>query len=558
MTLLRHIYHCIALLFAITAGDAFAAETSSAVFSKQVTALTGDWEAEDWKKGVMKMHPTKYTWQSDNYLEVILEEPKQGRDPKQVLVEKHGVIQPNKKTFDSQDAEELAAGVWTLMGDWVDTYGDKNFSIWGIVETKADTLITFSSNCQPKQDEAEFKACRDSIIKILALLRDRDLILPEPEFPLSVAYWTANYKNSGVSTLTYSNYSNTVNATIRVSPPLNIPEEKLMSVIEEFSQGSWDSTFDSYEKNPPSHQWVGSTDDPWIRSFFPDELMDGASTIMAGSIKLADGRSVLLSVRCPNESWQSRCSRGVEQSRFWLQSGVVEKRRQKIIAANTEPIPKNGLKNSDVLAIHGTFEVNGITPYFDGNYFLKDGRVYSSTTDAPMMIDPIKSRKDDPGSWGRWQRTGNSMRVSWDDGSTSDIPTSPSNTMVGGAKGMRLTGYYGSISSSGNGITGTGFVNRSGYTFYADGTFTGSSSNMFSVGGFVGDGAMPTQIVSGGGSSKSARSRYEIDGYTIAFFYPDGQVSRRAFALNAADANNPKRETLYIDGSSLTLNGGED
>ena len=80
---------------------------------------------------------------------------------------------------------------------------------------------------------------------------------------------------------------------------------------------------------------------------------------------------------------------------------------------------------------------------------------------------------------------------------------------------------------------------------------------MFSVGGFVADSVLPTQIASGGGGSKSAKARYEIDGYMITFFYPDGQISRRAFAMNAKDANNPKRETIYIDGSAQTLNGGE-
>ncbi len=526
--------------------------------SKSLLALTGDWVAEDWKEGWIKMHPDKYTWQSDNYFEVVVEEPKQARNAKQVMIERFDTMTPNKKTFDSRDAEEHATGVWTVMGNWTDTYGDANHSIWGTIETKANTLISFQSNCQPdKGGDAEYRACLASVVKIIGLLQNRSLILPEPPSPLTIPNWRSSYSNSGVSTLTNSNYNRTVSAIIRVSPPLNIQADKLKPVIQEFGESSWGGFPTGTAKTPHTESWVGNESDPWFRSSFTNSIEDNTATVITGSVKTADGRNILISVNCPYTGWQSSCARGVEQAKFWIQTGIVEQRRQKIIAAKNIPLPANGMKNSDVLGIYVESSLNAGTFSMDGNYYFKNGAVYRGTEFAPVQIDPVASKQKNPESWGRWTRKGKDMHIIWGDGDTSEVSATQSNLLIGGVKGMRLQGYYGSISSTGNLITGSGSVNRSGYTFNLDGTFNSSQSNMFSVGGFVGDSVLPTQIASGGGGSTSAKSRYEIDGYTITFTYPDGQIVRKSFALYANDVDDPERATLYIGGSPQTLNGGE-
>jgi hypothetical protein len=112
----------LAVFAALFSSPAFAEPTA---FSKQVTALTGDWEAEEMKEGRIKLHPVKYTWQSDNYITIAIEEPRMGRDAKQVFINAHGeAITPNKKSFYPREAQEHATDIWTLMGNWTDTYGD--------------------------------------------------------------------------------------------------------------------------------------------------------------------------------------------------------------------------------------------------------------------------------------------------------------------------------------------------------------------------------------------------------------------------------------------------
>jgi hypothetical protein len=534
-------------------------------FSKQVTALTGDWEAEEMKEGRIKLHPEKYTWQSDNYFTIAIEEPRMGRDPKQVYLNAHGeTITPNKKSFYPREAKESSAGVWALFGDWTDTYGDANLSIWGIIKTDADTLIRFEANCQPdKGDPGEFDACTKTAAKLMGLLRDRQLIMPEPRDPLVISGWKSSYATNGVSTLTSSNYNNTVTAIIQVSPPMMIPADKLQPVIAEFSKGLWDNLVTGAAKTPSSQSWVGTTTNPWIRATFPNSIQeDNASTIMAGSEKLADGRTVLIAVACPYIGWQETCAYGVERSQFWIKTGIMEKRAKKIVDAHNVPLPANGMKNSDVLGIYteSNYDAMSATFSMDGNYYFKDGRAYKRTKYAPWQIDPIASKQEDPNDWGRWTRKGDKVQIVWGDGDTDDVSATSSNLLVGGPKNMRLSGYYGSIYSSGNLITGSGFVQRSGYTFYPDGTFKSSTSSMFSVGGFVGEGAggaSPSTLASGGGGSTSGRARYEIDGFGITFYYPDGRITRMGFAIYARDVDNPKRETIYIGGSAETLNGGE-
>jgi hypothetical protein len=516
------------------------------------------------KEGRIKLHPEKYTWQSDNYITIAIEEPRMGRDAKQVFINAHGeTITPNKKSFYPREAQEHATDIWTLMGNWTDTYGDANFSMWGIIKTTADTLIRFEVNCQPdKGDPGEFNACTNSTIKIMELLQNRQLIMPEPTDPLVIPGWKSSYATNGVSTLTSSNYNNTVTAIIQVSPPMNIPPDKLQPVIAEFSKGLWDNLVTGAAKTPLSQSWVGTTTNPWIRATFPNRIEeDSVSTVMAGSEKLADGRTVLIAVACPYTGWQEACAYGVERSQFWIKTGIMEKRAKKIVDAHNVPLPANGMKNSDVLGIYteSNYDAMSATFSMDGNYYFKDGRVYRRTKYAPWQIDPVASKQEDPNDWGRWTRKGDKVQIIWSDGDTDDVSATSSNLLVGGPKNMRLSGYYGSISSSGNLITGSGSVNRSGYTFYPDGTFTSSSSNMFSVGGFTADsGAMPVQIASGGGGSTSGRARYEIDGFGITFYYPDGRITRKGFAIYARDVDNPKRETIYISGSAETLNGGED
>lgn len=52
-----------------------AADDPPTQFSRQITALTGDWQAEDWRNGTIKTHPDKYTWQSDVHLTLLPKNP---------------------------------------------------------------------------------------------------------------------------------------------------------------------------------------------------------------------------------------------------------------------------------------------------------------------------------------------------------------------------------------------------------------------------------------------------------------------------------------------------
>lgn len=97
-----------------------------------------------------------------------------------------------------------------------------------------------------------------------------------------------------------------------------------------------------------------------------------------------------------------------------------------------------------------------------------------------------------------------------------------------------------------------GVVNRSGYTLRPDGSFQSSRSSSFSVSAFLPNGdAGPTQIASGARSNQGSVARYEVDGFMITFYYPDGQIERRSFAIPAAEAGKASPSQVMIGGTVL-------
>ena len=274
---------------------------------------------------------------------------------------------------------------------------------------------------------------------------------------------------------------------------------------------------------------------------------------MAGSTRTPDGRTVLLSVRCPNAGWQSTCASGMDQAKFQIGTGVVEQRRLALVAATQTPLPANGIRPEQILGIYATGKFNGASFVMDGCLFLNDGTAYRDLGAIPATIDPVATRRDQPGKWGRWTRTGGTMDVAWGDGSRSSVAATPDTLLTGGTPATRLHGHYATVSSSGGLTPGSGWVSRSGYNFDADGTFTQSSSRSFAVTGTLPGDAAPSTLAAGGSNDRTAKARYAVDGYMITFTYPDGRIERRAFATYAKDVDNIRRKYVLIDGIPFTL-----
>ena len=542
-----------------------AADEAPTEFSKQVTALTADWVAEDWGRGTIKLHPKMYNAQSDQFVNLLAEEPNMGRD---ALTVAKSHFEGDSLGDDTTDptlisftaAEELALGTWVKRYNWSYAF-DRNVTFYGVVTTAANTYIPFHANCvrddTDRPEQYKFEACVRQFSIIIMTLRGgpdaggKRLIMPQTNTPLNVAGWDGQYLKDGTSLATNGSFNGLRKALLYASPPRNIPQDQLPKALKQFSDSIIHSDDDA-DENSGSMNVVGTLDDPWIRREFP-EAFEGPSIQMAGTAKTPDGKISFIGIRCPNKGWLKTCSYGVDQAKQQVRSGQMEARRQAYIATRQSPIPTNGIKNAQVLGIYGTGRFNGNSFVIDGSLYLKDGTVYDETDTAPAFIDAVASRQKEPDKWGRWRRVGTKMQIAWGNGETDTEQAAPDNFLIGGSSATKLTGLYETVSSGSGVIMGSGWVNRASYEFFANGTFKNDRSNSFSVGGYVPGEAGPVQIAAGGGSSSTGQARYEIDGHMISFIYPDGQIERQSFAIYASDVNNPKRKYVLIGGTPYTL-----
>ncbi len=545
-----------------------AADEPPTEFSKAVTAALGDWEAEDWRKGTIKLHPKMYTWQSDIHLTLMAEEPVAGRAALDV-VKGHfdgdslgdDILSPT--LIRMADAKEINPGILVKMYRWTHALDD-NVSFYGLVTTSQNSFVPFFANCEdqdPKYPEQyQLEACIRSMTTLLLMVQGgpstsgKRLIIPDPPSPLAIAGWDGQYMKNGMSLATNGSSNGLRKVLLYVSPPMNIQPGNIATALKQFSDSIIHDDDDA-DENPGSVKVVGTTNDPWIRREFP-EAFEGPSIQMAGIEYTPDRKIVFVGIRCPNSGWLKTCAYGVEQARAQVKLGQVQSRRNSYIAARQSPILPNGIKDSQVLGIYGTAAFDGSSFVINGNLYLKDGTIYRDIGQAPAMIDPVATRQKSPGDWGRWRRAGNVMHINWNDGETATASAQPGELFVGGTRATRIDGFYGRASSGSTGM-GSGWVSRESYTFYADGTFENDRSSSFSVSGYLPGEVGTSQIAAGGSSSGSGRARYEIEGFMISFFYPDGQIEREAFAVYSGDESNLKRKFVLIGGMPFTLNNGD-
>jgi hypothetical protein len=553
--IIRALFCLFTLLAACTTplGFANAQSNNKSDFSRQVAAVTGDWEAEDWKAGSISLHPDMFTWQSDSFLRLLPEEPVANRTPTEVL---RGHFEPmtiEKQQVDFSDINQATRGVALISHSWKDSYDDDYIGFWGVITTPNSGYVPFASRCRTDDKNYSREQCIQKISLLFDAIRDGVIKVPEPPTPITVSGYDASYGTDGYMSLVNKNYNGTAWATVRVSPAISLTPAQFPEAIAALANSMVDD-MDDADDDPGTVRWVGTEVDPWIRREFPKSVF-GHSIIMAGTARLPDGRYSLIGVRCPGQSWMEVCAYGVDQAKFHVSTGQLEKRRVALVGQRNTPLPANGIRSDQILGIYSKGEVNGTVFGLRGFLLLKDGTAFADADVAPQSVDVAQSKRDDPEKWGRWRRAGGTILINWDDGGTDELDGGQGNLRVGGNKSTRLSGDYGTISSSGNLISGSGFVSRSNYQFFPDGTFINSRSSSFAVGAFLpgSDTIGPTQVASGGGNSTTGRARYEIDGYMLTLTYPDGQIERKSFSMHAKDANNPNREYIFIDGTQFTL-----
>lgn len=545
-----------ATLLAALIAPGIAAADQLRPFTNEVRMIVPDWEAEEWDDGEIKLHPDAYTWQSDIHLTLRAAEPLAGRSAMDIARLHFDGFELDDDTLDptvvSMDgADTSSPGVISKSYNWV--YGfDQNFSMFGTVERADGMVIPFHANCLVDDEDYDEKRCLTGMVTILQALKGVDniqLAMPEPPAPISVPFWAAEYDASGATILSSRNFTGTVTASVIVTAPMDIPADQLAAQIEAFSDNMVDDTDDQADKDPGTRQWVGNQQDPWFRRDFP-EAFSGPSTIMSGSQKTADGKTVLIGVRCPNPGWQGSCARAVTMARQQITSGQAEARRGGKVSQSWGGFPDGGLTNSGVDSVYMVGEGSSATGFytmvFEAYLLLKDGRICTCFDRALGQIVPAESQIESPESWGNWVNQNGAINIIWFDGEMETLDLAAATRMAGGDAQTRIQGNFTHTSAGGNLLSGNSYLSQSFFSFSADGTFSSDQSSSFSVsaGGVPGG----ETIASGGSSGSAPRGRYEIDGYNMKLTYPDGRIQWMGFAQAADEAANPVKTQLMLDG----------
>ncbi|HEU0186082.1 MAG TPA: hypothetical protein VFS27_12255 [Blastocatellia bacterium] len=182
------------------------------------------------------------------------------------------------------------------------------------------------------------------------------------------------------------------------------------------------------------------------------------------------------------------------------------------------PVDDNDSKGAKIEGIymHLTYSLMGVggtlsmsyTPYL----LLKDGTICKNLTTPPADLDVARSRQTQPNMWGRWEKSGTSIIVQWNDGKRETWKDQWYVTRPAG-KNDRLRGGYGFLTSGGS----TTAVAANDIEFSADGSFVRK--------GVVSDRHSPLYTT----RRSESNGTYLLDGHTIELRYADGKVERRAF-----------------------------
>ena len=547
------------------AAPGWAQVTSIDVFGADLQRLTGDWTAEDWDDGAIKMHPDRYNEFADGFqLTIYAPEPAEGRSITDVARSHFDGYELDDDTLDPtvvnmDGAQDLGPGMVARLYGWASGF-DVNASLFGAVGRPDGMVVPYHANCvrdDPERDTYGEDKCFAAISRILTALSGRDgaaLVPPDPPAPISVPGWNASHDASGATVLSRSNFHGTVNARVVIAAPARIPAAELQPRIARFAEGMADDFDDQIKEDPGTTEWLGSTQDPWIRRIFP-AAFSGPSIVMAGAQAAPDGRLALIGVRCPNQGWQGSCSRAVTLARQQIRTGQAEARRRGIVAATWIELPRSGLKTADVEQVWlDSFGSNGSGTFqtvHDAIVLLRDGRACACFDRALGAIIPEQSQAEDASAWGRWTRQGGNILVTWADGDTTTLAPDAARLLAGGDAQTRIAGSFKHTAVGGNMLLGNSFLSESWYEFRTDGTFSSDRASSFSV--TVGNQAAPDAVIGGGSGGAGPRGIYEIDGYNMKLTYPDGRIQWMGFAQNADETATAQKSQILLDGA-LYLN----
>lgn len=187
--------------------------------------------------------------------------------------------------------------------------------------------------------------------------------------------------------------------------------------------------------------------------------------------------------------------------------------------ANNAKPPLSG-NNGTIQGIYFIRHYGYMDSYFSAYLLLKDGSIKKEIITPPELLNENQSRQSDPDNWGKWTQTGDSIRITWNDGTKETWDTwyfgMPADN------GETLDGKYTSQFSIEN-------KQYESFNFSPDGKFSLTEKKA--------------------GTDQTLTGNYFLNGYDITLKFGDGHTEQWAFNFYCKGYNTvspQKDKTAFI------------
>lgn len=223
------------------------------------------------------------------------------------------------------------------------------------------------------------------------------------------------------------------------------------------------------------------------------------------------------------------------------------------MSSGVQPInAQQGLAESEIEGLYfvthyGYGVGGGVTIRFDPYLLLKNGDAFNDLRVPPQDLDVAASKREDPDSWGTWQREGSEYVFYFPDDKDGEerIEEDGVYPAIPADDGETLTGTWRSLGGGGNtALGGQALVwAAKAITFSRDGRFeleiSGGGSNEAA-------GVGVTAL-----SRRASMGTYHLSGHVAELRYDDGRVERSNFYF-FPDHGQKDLDTFVLGGSTYS------
>lgn len=328
----RKFFAALSFVLVLCSGEACAGETDE--FDRKLAQITGDWVAEDWHFGKLRLHHQDFIPEADQFFLHLWEEERPRNKTAQEFLEqsfsgaKIGDYAAEREV-PMTDTVKIGDNILIKPTEWRSQFGLYT-TFWGVVTTRSGGFIPFKSQCNFRPHRSVTytgERCVQTVDALLRAIQDGTLPLPRTPAPVAIAQWSGSMRDDGIVAMFYTgwfggfgaNPSPARSSHIFVGPARRLAPENERAAIVNFADKTLVSGFGA----PTPTVWNGP-----VLSRTQPEAGEGPAIQLAMAATIPDGRKSLVSLSCWNTSWQEVCMGALARVVEDLETGFTQEKWQ--------------------------------------------------------------------------------------------------------------------------------------------------------------------------------------------------------------------------------------